>query len=282
MSNEEQQKRMEEIKRQSEAVENRLKDIGRLILVLSGKGGVGKSTVAANMAMALSEAGKNVGLLDIDIHGPSIPGILGLEGRKMDSDGNMITPIEYTPNLKVISIGFLLANSDNAVIWRGPLKHQVIRQFLSDVNWGKLDYLVVDSPPGTGDEPLSIAQILQTRIEEMTKSEKPSGAVIVTTPQNVAVNDVRKCVTFCRQIKMPVLGVVENMSGFVCPECGEHVDIFKTGGGKKMANEMDIPFLGSIPLDPKIVETSDAGKPYLTQYKQSEASRDFENIVKQL
>jgi len=253
---------------EQEQIRQRLKQIKHQILVLSGKGGVGKSTVAVNLAVSLALAGKKVGLLDIDIHGPSIPKILNLEGKTIQAAGDMILPIAMAENLKVMSIGFLLRGSNDAVIWRGPMKYQMIKQFLKDVDWGSLDFLIVDSPPGTGDEPLSIVQLL----------EDADGAIIVTTPQEVALSDVRKCITFCGQLNLPVLGVLENMSGFVCPKCGENIDIFKSGGGEKMAREMGIPFLGRIPIDPKIVETCDSGKPYIKEYKESQAALTFNRV----
>ncbi len=265
---------------QKEALSRRLGQIKHKILVLSGKGGVGKSTVAANLAISLANTGKQVGLLDIDIHGPSIPKILGLEGRIVQGTGNTLIPVDYAENLKVISIGFLLPERDDAVIWRGPLKHHVIRQFLADVDWGRLDYLIIDSPPGTGDEPLSIAQLLNQQAQGfVAPQDSQTGAIIVTTPQEVALSDVRRCINFCRQVKMPVLGVVENMSGFVCPKCGARIDIFKTGGGEKMAGEMNVPFLGSIPIDPAIVDACDAGKPYIYQYAQSQTAKAFNSVI---
>jgi len=231
-------------------LENRLCRIKRKVFVLSGKGGVGKSTVAVNLAVALSSAGKRVGILDVDIHGPSVPRMLGLQDSRMQAQGDAMIPIELG-SLKVVSIAFLLASPDQAVIWRGPMKMGVIKQFLKDVAWGELDYLVIDCPPGTGDEPLSIAQLIPNA----------DGAVIVTTPQEVALADVRKCVDFCRRIELPVLGVIENMSGFTCPKCGEVVNIFKQGGGEKMAADSNVPFLGSVPIDPTVVESGDAGRP---------------------
>jgi len=254
---------------EQEQIRQRVKQIKHQILVLSGKGGVGKSTVAANLAVSLALAGKKVGLLDIDIHGPSIPKILNLEEKAIQAIGDTILPVEVTKNLKVMSIGFLLRGSDDAVIWRGPLKYQMIKQFLKDVDWGSLDFLVVDSPPGTGDEPLSIVQLL----------ENPDGAVIVTTPQEIALSDVRKCITFCRNLKLPVIGVLENMSGFVCPKCGQRTDIFKTGGGEIMANEMHVPFLGRIPIEPQIVQSCDSGKPFLYHYNQSQTAKAFEKTL---
>ena len=252
-----------------QAVTRRMCRIRHKVLVLSGKGGVGKSTVAVNLATALAMAGKQVGLLDIDIHGPSVPGLLGLCDQRLVSDGQAIVPVRYAPNLKVVSIGFLLHGREDAVIWRGPMKFAMIKQFLKDVDWGKLDYLVVDSPPGTGDEPLTIAQLIP----------EADGAVVVTTPQKVAVADVRRCIGFCRQVQLPVLGVIENMSGLICPECGGKVELFKSGGGRQMAHEMDVPFLGSVPIDPLIVEASDDGKPYVRHFPDSPAARAFQEAV---
>jgi Mrp family chromosome partitioning ATPase len=248
----------------------RMSQIKHKILVLSGKGGVGKSTVAANLAVSLSLAGKNVGLLDIDIHGPSIPKILNLEERKLAAVGDFLMPVPLSANLNVMSIGFMLEDRDSPVIWRGPMKYQMIKQFLKDTEWGPLDYLIIDSPPGTGDEPLSIIQVL----------EKPDGAVIVTTPQQVALADVRKGISFCKSLSLPVLGVIENMSGFVCPHCNNVTDIFKSGGGENMAKEMNVPFLGKIPLDPQIVHACDSGKPYIQQYSSSLAAKAFNEAVK--
>ena len=205
----------------------RMGDIRQKLLVMSGKGGVGKSTVAANLAVGLSQAGLSVGLLDVDIHGPSIPQLLGLNGRGIEVTEHELQPVQVTDRLKVMSIGFLVSSRNDAVIWRGPVKYGIIRQFLKDVNWGRLDYLVVDSPPGTGDEPLSVAQLIG----------KPASAVLVTTPQDLAISDVRRSVSFCGKVELPVLGIVENMSGFVCPACGHHADIFKTGGGETLAKE---------------------------------------------
>ncbi|MBW2558286.1 MAG: P-loop NTPase [Deltaproteobacteria bacterium] len=242
------------------------------IMVLSGKGGVGKSTVAANIAVSLAMNGKQVGLLDTDFHGPSIPTLLNLEGKHPGTDGETIMPIEFSEGLKVMSIGFLLQNKDDAVIWRGPMKMKVIKQLLTDVNWGNLDYLIIDFPPGTGDEPLSVAQLIPGM----------DGAVIVTTPQNLSLNDVRKCINFCGQLSVPVLGVVENMSGFVCPSCKTVINVFKAGGGKTMADEMGVPFLGSIPIEPQIVEASDSGKPFVYHNGDTDAAKAFRGVVEPL
>ena len=247
-----------------------LNQIKHKIMVLSGKGGVGKSTVAANIAVALAMEGQKVGLLDTDFHGPSIPTLLKLEGVVPEVKGEKMLPVQYGENLSVMSIGLLIPNRDDAVIWRGPMKMGVIKQLLTDVAWGKLDYLIVDFPPGTGDEPLSVAQLIPAI----------DGAIIVTTPQNLSLNDVRKCISFCRQLKVPVTGVVENMSGLICPYCNKLINVFKTGGGEKMAREMGVPFLGTIPLDPRIVETSDNGEPFVSRFGETEAAKAFRGVVK--
>ncbi|HDP80927.1 MAG TPA: ATP-binding protein [Spirochaetes bacterium] len=242
------------------------------IIVLSGKGGVGKSTVAVNLAFALARRKLKTGLLDVDIHGPSVPVMLGMrQAKPQGTEDGKIFPVEYNEYLKVISVGFLLNEADEAVIWRGPLKYSAIKQFLKDVLWNELDYLIVDSPPGTGDEPLSVCQLM----------ENPTGAIVVTTPQDVALSDVRKSITFCRKLNMPVLGVVENMSGFVCPHCGKQTDIFKSEGGRKMAAEMGVPFLGSIPMEARIVDSGDEGNPYLNGDDREEAGArsSFARIV---
>jgi len=238
-------------------------------MVLSGKGGVGKSTVAVNVAVALAMSGRKVGILDTDFHGPSIPTLLNLDEARPLSDGTSIFPVDFVEGIKVMSIGFLLPNRDDAVIWRGPMKMNVIKQLLSEVNWGELDYLVIDFPPGTGDEPLSVAQLIPNS----------DGAIIVTTPQDLSINDVRKCISFCRQVNVPVLGVLENMSGLVCPHCGTVIDIFKKGGGETMAKQMGVPFLGSIPIEPLIVDASDSGKPFVYHYSKTAAAQAFEKAV---
>ncbi len=258
----------EEQHQERQALQRRLCRIKHKVLVLSGKGGVGKSTFAVNLAVSLSMAGKRVGLLDTDIHGPSVPKMLRLEGTPVESENGVILPFEIG-ELKVMSIGFFLKNPTDAVIWRGPLKMGIIKQFLKDVEWGELDYLVIDSPPGTGDEPLSVCQLVPDA----------DGAVIITTPQEVALTDVRKCITFCRQLKLPILGVVENMSGLACPKCGYLIEVFKRGGGKTMAQEMNVPFLGAIPLDPAIGLSGDDGRPYSCLGQDSQASRALAKIV---
>ncbi|MBN2560359.1 MAG: Mrp/NBP35 family ATP-binding protein [Phycisphaerae bacterium] len=262
---------------ENEQVRERVSRIKHRILVLSGKGGVGKSTVAANLAVSLALKARRVGLLDVDVHGPSIPHLMGLAGSPVETTGAgngsyLLNPVPAMQNLHVMSIGFLLESRDSAVIWRGPMKYNMIKQFLKDVQWGDLDYLVVDSPPGTGDEPLTVAQLLGP----------PSHAVIVTTPQELALTDVRKCVTFCRQVQVPIAGVIENMSGFVCPHCGKRSPIFKTGGGRALAQEMGIPFLGGIPLDPGVVSSGDEGTPHVQRFAQSAAARAFAAVVERI
>ncbi len=247
----------------------RMDGIRQKILVMSGKGGVGKSTVAANLAVGLSQAGMSVGLLDVDVHGPSIPQLLGLQGQGARLIEHELQPVKVNDHLSVMSIGFLVTSANDAVIWRGPMKYNMIRQFLKDVNWGRLDYLVVDSPPGTGDEPLAVAQMVG----------KPASAVLVTTPQDLAVSDVRRSVSFCRSVGLPILGIVENMSGFACPACGHHVDIFKTGGGEALASEMSVPFLGKLPLDPTIVSNGDAGHPLTCATSVNGSVQAFREIV---
>ncbi len=250
------------------ALKSRLCRIGHKIIVLSGKGGVGKSTVAVNLAVSLLLAGKRVGLLDVDIHGPSIPKMLGAEHVPTRMDGDTLAPVEVD-GLKVMSIGFLLGRRDDAVIWRGPMKMSAISQFLKDVAWGDLDFLVIDSPPGTGDEPLSVCQLI----------EDADGAVVVTTPQDVSTVDVRKSISFCRALHLPVLGVIENMSGFACPQCGRTTDIFRSGGGERMAREMGVPFLGRIPIDPSLGESCDEGKPYVRHFPQTQTAQIFARII---
>ena len=245
-----------------------MKQIKNKIIVLSGKGGVGKSTVAVNLAVSLANVGKKVGLLDVDLHGPSVPELLKIEGQAVQIAGQRLVPMTYE-GMKVMSVGFMLRGRDDAVIWRGPMKIGVIRQFLTDVVWGELDYLIIDCPPGTGDEPLSVVQL----IEDIT------GAIVVTTPQEVALADVRRSIQFCRHTKLPVLGVVENMSGFACPKCGEVTDIFKSGGGERMAEDMGVRFLGRIPIDPYMVWAGDSSEPFITAYPNSETAMAFREIV---
>ncbi|WGI17481.1 Mrp/NBP35 family ATP-binding protein [Methanonatronarchaeum sp. AMET-Sl] len=244
--------------------------INKSIVVMSGKGGVGKSTVAANIAMQLSNEKNKVGLMDCDIHGPSIPKIIGAK-QKPTQNKKTINPIETETGIKTISIGSLQPETDEPVIWRGPLKMKAIEQFFTDVNWGKLDYLIFDLPPGTGDEPLTIAQILPN----------PDGTVIVTTPQEVALQTIRKSVKFAEKVNLPIIGLIENMSGFKCPNCQETTNIFGSGGGKKLALELEIPFLGKIPLDPEIMESGEQGNPIVNN-KKSKTSKQFQKITDQI
>ncbi len=244
------------------------KDVKHSIIVMSGKGGVGKSTVAANIATGLKMRGYEVGLMDCDMHGPSIPKIVGVREKNATTDGEEMNPIETEFGLEVISIDPLLPDDDSPVIWRGPLKMKTLQQFLGDVNWGKLDYLVFDLPPGTGDEPLSIAQLIPD----------PDGAIIVTTPQEVALQTIRRAVNFAEKVELPVLGLVENMSGFICPNCGSEIDIFRSGGGKDLSEELEIPFLGKVPLHSGIVESGEEGRPIVLE-KESKPAEAFENII---
>ncbi|MDI6847390.1 MAG: Mrp/NBP35 family ATP-binding protein [Candidatus Bathyarchaeia archaeon] len=244
------------------------------IAVISGKGGVGKSTVTVNLAVAFTMHGhaNSVGILDADIHGPSVPKILGLTGQRLQAGPPGVFPVLSSLGIKVVSMDFLLPDENSAVIWRGPLKMTAIRQFLSDIVWGDLDFLFIDLPPGTGDEPLSVAQLLP----EM------DGVVIVTIPSEVSQIVIRKAVTFARKLGMPVIGIIENMSGFVCPKCGAKIDIFMSGGGQKIAKELNVPFLGSIPIDQKVCEDSDRGVPFIVEHADSQASKAFMEIVKKI
>lgn len=253
--------------------ENRLKDrmsrIKNKIIVMSGKGGVGKTTIAVNIAHALAVSGLKVGILDTDIHGPNIAKMLGVEKKVLFGIDSGIAPVEVMPNLVAVSIALTGYDPDQPVIWRGPLKMNVIKQFLSDAIWGELDYLVIDSPPGTGDEPLSVCQL----IKDVT------GAIIVTTPQDVAVLDARKTVLFAQQLNIPILGIIENMSGLACPHCNKEIDLFKTGGGEKAARELKVPFLGRIPIEPEIVFSGDDGKPHVSYGKETMASAAIKDII---
>ncbi len=246
----------------------RLCRIRHKIIVLSGKGGVGKSTVAVNLATALMLEGKQVGLLDIDIHGPSVPTMLGLEQETIQNGPDGMVPVELG-DMKIMSLGFMLRSPDDAVIWRGPMKMGVIKQFLKDIAWDDLDYLIIDAPPGTGDEVLSACQLI----------EDLDGAVVVTTPQKIAAIDVRKSITFCRQMQVPVLGIIENMSGFACPKCGEITAILQTGGGNKIAEDMRVPFLGAIPMDPRVAEACDMGRAFVHHFKTSPTAAVMSDIV---
>jgi Mrp family chromosome partitioning ATPase len=237
---------------------------------MSGKGGVGKSTVSSNLAMALSLNGYRTGLMDIDITGPNIPKMFRIEDEKLyANENNKLIPISVSPSLSIMSMGFLLPEKDSAVMWRGPMKSTAIRQFIEDVEWGALDYLIVDMPPGTGDEAISIVQLIP----------KADGAVIVTTPQDVAVLDSRKSITFAIQTKLKIIGLVENMSGFVCPHCNEITEIFGSGGGERTAESLKIQFLGRVPLEPAIAVSGDSGMPIVISVPESKSAAAFRSIA---
>ena len=251
-------------------IKERLGHIKNKILVMSGKGGVGKSSIAAYLSVALAKKGYRVGLMDVDFHGPSIPHILGLKGniRRGVIDGK-VRPVKYIPNMDVISIEPLLGeNKDAATIWRGPLKIGVIRQFIADVEWPDLDYMIIDSPPGTGDEPLTVAQTIPD-----------AKAVIVTTPQEISLADVRKSINFCRQVKMEILGLVENMSGLQCPHCGKIIEIFKTHGGMLTAKKEGLRLLGSLPFEPEVVSLGDIGNMSLLDNSKLLITQKFNKLV---
>jgi len=253
-----------------EKINRRMDKIKHKLIIISGKGGVGKSMVAVNLAYGLLFQGKTVGILDIDIHGPSLAKMVGIEDRKLKvSDNEVIEPIAISPHLKVVTIASLLKDTDTPIIWRGPLKMKLISQFLGDVNWGELDYLVIDSPPGTGDEPLSIVQLVPGL----------SGAIIVTTPQEIALLDSRKSVNFVKSLKVSMIGIIENMSGLVCPHCGKEIDLFKSGGGERAAADLKVAFLGRIPIEPAIVDSTDQGRPFIRAYGKTSTARLMDEIV---
>lgn len=253
--------------------ETRLRDtLGRIkhiIIVMSGKGGVGKSTVSSNIATVLSNMGYETGLMDVDITGPNIPKMFGVEDEKLHVMDERLIPVTVPPSMKLMSMAFLLPDRDSPVMWRGPVKMGAIKQFIEDVNWGSLDYLIVDMPPGTGDEALSIVQLMP----------KADGMIIVTTPQDVALLDSRKSLTFAAETNIPIIGIVENMSGFVCPHCGEVTYIFKSGGGEDAARELNVQFLGRIPLEPGVVDSGDSGLPVVLKYPDSASAKAFKQIT---
>jgi len=248
-----------------------LTQIRNKFLVMSGKGGVGKTSVSVNLALALAEKGFKVGLMDVDVHGPDIPRMLGRKDMLTMGDNKKMMPIQVTPNLKAVSVESLMPDKDSAVIWRGPVKHGAIRQFIADVAWGDLDYLLIDSPPGTGDEPLTVAQLIQD-----------AKAIVVTTPQEVALADVRKSISFCKTMKMEIFGIIENMSGCTCPHCGKNVDLFGAGGGEKTAAAMGLPFLGKIPFDSQLVLCGDAGISYSSQFRNSAVTKAFAAVAERM
>jgi Mrp family chromosome partitioning ATPase len=253
------------------AVENSLSKIKHKIMVMSGKGGVGKTSTSVNIAIALANKGFRVGLVDVDIHGPDVPRMLGITGQFDINENRKLLPKVCRDSLKVVSVESLMLNRDDAIIWRGPMKFSAIKQFLGDVEWGDLDFLIVDSPPGTGDEPLTIAQTI-----------KDIQAVIVTTPQEVSLADVRKSINFCKTVNMKIFGLIENMSGFTCPHCGKSVDLFGAGGGEKTAKDMDVPFLGKIPFDQAMVSCGDAGVAYQDENKESDVTKAFADIAEKM
>eukprot|EP01128_Nolandella_sp_AFSM9_P005938 TRINITY_DN2971_c0_g1_i1.p1 TRINITY_DN2971_c0_g1~~TRINITY_DN2971_c0_g1_i1.p1 ORF type:complete len:325 (-),score=70.16 TRINITY_DN2971_c0_g1_i1:213-1187(-) len=258
-------------------IAQKMKDVRTKLLVLSGKGGVGKSTFTSQLSFFLAaDEEREVGVLDVDICGPSIPKIMGCEDETVHQSNLGWEPVYVEDNLAVMSVGFLLSDSSQAVIWRGPKKNTLIKQFLRDVYWNELDYLVVDTPPGTSDEHLSVVNYL--------KESKPDGAIIITTPQEVSLLDVRKEINFCKKVNIPIIGVVENMSGFVCPKCNTETLIFAptTGGAQKMCEEMDVPYLGAIPLDPVIARSCDEGKSYIAQAPNSLASKAYKEIFEKI
>ena len=270
----EQQARKQAYEEEQRKLKARTSKIRHKIAVISGKGGVGKSTVTVNLAMAFAMHGYaySVGILDADITGPCVPKIIGLHGQRLQAGPAGAFPAVGPLGIKVVSMDFLLPSEESPVIWRGPLKMKAINQFLSDIVWGELDFLFIDLPPGTGDEPLSIMQLLP----EM------DGVVIVTIPSEVSQIVVKKAVTFSRELNVPVIGIIENMSGFVCPKCGAETNIFKVGGGKKIAEDLKVPFLGKVPIDPEICEDSDRGTPFITEHMDSPATKAFMEIVKKI
>lgn len=254
---------------QAAEVKNTLSKIKYKLLVMSGKGGVGKTSVSVNLSLALAKKGYRVGIMDVDLHGPDVPRMLGLKGEVAACEGKpKLVPMEYSDHLKAISMECFMPNKDDAVIWRGPLKHSAINQFIADIDWGELDFLIIDSPPGTGDEPLSVAQTIPD-----------AKAVIVTTPQEVALSDVRKSINFCTKINKEIVGVVENMSGYICPHCGKTVELFGSGGGETMARKFNIAFLGRIPFDPDIVKAGDSGRSYQEEHASAPAAQAFAKTV---
>ena len=262
-------------KLEDEAIKLSLSKIKHKIFVLSGKGGVGKSSVSANLAASLSKKGYKTGLMDVDVHGPSIAQMLGLTELLDISDNKFLMPKQINGNLKVVSVQALMQDKDQAIIWRGPAKTGMIRQFVSSVDWGELDFLIIDAPPGTGDEPLTVVQTIPEAL-----------GIIVTTPQEVALADIRKSISFCKTVHLKTLGIVENMAGFKCPHCNEPIDLFSSGGGEKTAKAQGLTFLGSIPFDTDVVISGDSGIPIMLQDKETRFSKGFdtivENIIKQL
>jgi ATP-binding protein involved in chromosome partitioning len=257
---------------EQQEIAERMRHIKHKIIILSGKGGVGKTTVAVNLATALAWQGHAVGILDADIHGPDVPKMLGLEGSRMVGGDKGLEPVIGPLNILTVSMEFLLQSADTPIIWRGPLKMRVISEFLSKVNWGTLDYLIIDLPPGTGDESLSIMQLLPDL----------DGVIIVTTPQEVALLDSRKAASMVRQMNISILGLIENMSGFHCPHCDEVTNIFGKGGGKNAAKELNLFFLGDLPFDHRVMLLSDEGKPFIVTESKTPVAQTFQKVVERL
>ena len=255
-----------------------LSGVKRTILVLSGKGGVGKSTVAAQLALAFQQRGKNVGILDIDLCGPSIPKMFGVDNMEVHQCDEGWLPVftNETQSMAIMSIAFLLSSSDDAVVWRGPKKNAMIKQFLTDVAWGNRDILIIDTPPGTSDEHITVMESLKASEVHI------DGAVLVTTPQAVAVGDVRRELTFCRKAKLDILGIVENMSGFVCPNCKDCTNIFSKGGGQALAQHAKVPFLGAVPIDPNISQSAESGINFIEKFQSSVAANIFKDISREI
>ncbi|MFW9930501.1 MAG: Mrp/NBP35 family ATP-binding protein [Candidatus Thorarchaeota archaeon] len=250
----------------------KLMKIKHKIVIMSGKGGVGKSTISANLAISLASRNRKVGILDSDIHGPCIPSLLGVKNKRPEVSNNKIVPVSGPFNLKVVSIDFFLPDLSSPVIWRGPLKMRAIKQFLSDVEWETLDYLIVDLPPGTGDEPLSIMQLINDL----------DGIIMVTVPTDISQHVVRKAINMVKQFNIPIIGIIENMSGFFCPKCHEIYNILGAGGGESLAEEYKIPFLGKIPIDPLIAKSSDSGKSFLLENEDNICSKAFDLIINKI
>jgi len=265
---------LEQRSQQMELIKKRMSRVKHKIAVISGKGGVGKSLVTVNLATALAVNNKDrrVAILDADLTGPCVPKMMGLKGQRLDVGPVGIAPVKGPEGVGVVSMDFLLPTDDSPVIWRGPLKMGAIRQFLGEVAWGPLDYLLVDLPPGTGDESLSILQLLP----EM------DGVIIVTIPSEVSQAVVKKAVTFARKMEVPVFGVIENMAGLVCPHCGETINVFSEGGGARVAEEMEVELLGSIPIDPRVSTDSDEGTPFILRHPDSPAAKSFMDLVKKI
>ena len=255
-----------------------LSGVKRTILVLSGKGGVGKSTVAAQLACAFQKNGKSVGILDIDLCGPSIPKMFNVDKMEVHQCDEGWLPVftDDSQSMGIMSIAFLLSSNEEAVVWRGPKKNAMIKQFLTDVAWGNRDVLIIDTPPGTSDEHITVMESLKESQVQI------DGAVLVTTPQAVAIGDVRRELTFCRKAKLPILGIVENMSGFVCPKCKDCTNIFSKGGGKQLAEHAKVPFLGAVPIDPNISQSAETGDNFIEKFANSGAASIFKEIAKQI